>query len=135
MSLVFQNIDPHTPLNARRLWGTPRLWCGGRTHSLGGEGGWGVNILEDARHSSVLYICKYFVGSNHCNATRILSRRQRCGSGMLYYGSQFSGDNLRKRIHFRIRPLILCRVKKRVNSYGRRNVFFKDFLRKYVYNQ
>jgi hypothetical protein len=26
-----------------------------------GRGGWGVNILEDARHSSVLYICKYFV--------------------------------------------------------------------------
>ncbi len=33
----------------------------GRTHSLGGERGGGVNILEDARHSSVLYICKYFV--------------------------------------------------------------------------
>ncbi len=26
------------------------------------ESGWGVNILEDARHSSVLYKCKYFVG-------------------------------------------------------------------------
>ncbi len=26
-----------------------------------GRGGWGVNILEDARHSSVLYKCKYFV--------------------------------------------------------------------------
>jgi hypothetical protein len=37
---------------------------GGRTHSLGGEGGGGrgVNILEDAKHSSVLCICKYFVG-------------------------------------------------------------------------
>jgi hypothetical protein len=23
--------------------------------------GWGVNILEDVRHSSVLYVCKYFV--------------------------------------------------------------------------
>jgi hypothetical protein len=30
----------------------------GRTHSLGGEG---VNILEDARHCSVLYICRFFV--------------------------------------------------------------------------
>jgi hypothetical protein len=28
---------------------------------VGGGGGGGVNILEDARHSSVLYICKYFV--------------------------------------------------------------------------
>ncbi len=29
-----------------------------------GRGGW-VNILEDARHSSVLYICKYFVDLIH----------------------------------------------------------------------
>jgi hypothetical protein len=35
MSGVFQNIDPPTPLTARRVC-TPRLWCGGRTHSLGG---------------------------------------------------------------------------------------------------
>jgi hypothetical protein len=27
------------------------------------ERGVGVNILEDARHSSVLYICKYFVAT------------------------------------------------------------------------
>ncbi len=26
------------------------------------ERAWGVNILEDAGHSSVLYICKYFFG-------------------------------------------------------------------------
>ncbi len=31
-----------------------RLWWGGRTHSLGGEGV-GGNSLEDARHCSVLY--------------------------------------------------------------------------------
>ncbi len=41
---VFQNIDPHAP---RRVC-TPRHW-------------WGVNSLEDARHCSVLYLCKYFV--------------------------------------------------------------------------
>jgi hypothetical protein len=29
------------------------------------ERGWGVNILEDARHSSVLYICKYFVDTGY----------------------------------------------------------------------
>ncbi len=35
MAGVFQNIDPmHYPLTAR-------LWCWGRTHSLGGEGGGG----------------------------------------------------------------------------------------------
>ncbi len=28
------------------------------------ERGWGVNILEDARHCSVLYISKYFVVCN-----------------------------------------------------------------------
>jgi hypothetical protein len=61
MSGVFQNIDP-PPLTARRVCTPPRLLCGGRTHSLGGEGGGGVNILEDARHSYVLYVCKYFVG-------------------------------------------------------------------------
>ncbi len=55
------------PLTARRV-GTPRLWCGGRTHSPGGEGcAWGVNILEDVRHSSVLYVCKYFVLRTYTN--------------------------------------------------------------------
>jgi hypothetical protein len=47
MSGVFQNIDPPPPHH-------PGI------HSLGGEGV-GVDILEDARHSSVLYICKYIL--------------------------------------------------------------------------
>jgi hypothetical protein len=38
----------------------PPLCCGGG-HTRWVEIGWGANILEDARHSSVLYICKYFV--------------------------------------------------------------------------
>ncbi len=38
----------------------PRLWCGGG-HTCWVERGWGMNILEDARHSYVLFICKYFV--------------------------------------------------------------------------
>jgi hypothetical protein len=63
MSSVFQNIDPPPPYPLASVY-TPRLWCGGRTHSLGGKGG-GVNILEDARHCSVLYIRKYFVGDPH----------------------------------------------------------------------
>jgi hypothetical protein len=42
----------------------PRLWCRGEDTLAGWRGGaWGVNILEDARHCSVLYICKYFVHS------------------------------------------------------------------------
>jgi hypothetical protein len=59
MSGVFQNIDPSPPhLTARRVYGA------GGGHSRWVERGWGVNILEDARHSSVLYICKYFVWWN-----------------------------------------------------------------------
>jgi hypothetical protein len=48
MSGVFQNIDPPPPTPS------PPGECVKR-----GVGG--VNILEDARHSSVLYIYKYFV--------------------------------------------------------------------------
>ncbi len=62
MSGVFQNIeniDPPPPHRPASVYGG--VWR--RTHSLGGEGGGGVNILEDARHCSVLYIRKYFVGS------------------------------------------------------------------------
>jgi hypothetical protein len=64
MAGVFLNIDPPHP-SPPGVSVPPRLWCGGRTHSPGGEGGGGVNILEDARHSSVLYVCKYFVGQTH----------------------------------------------------------------------
>ncbi len=49
-------LTPHPPLRpASMLCIPPRLCCGGRTHSPGGEGdGGGVNILEDARHRIVL---------------------------------------------------------------------------------
>ncbi len=40
MSGVFQNIDPPPPHRPTSLY-PPGLWCGGRTHSLGGEGGGG----------------------------------------------------------------------------------------------
>jgi hypothetical protein len=50
ISRVFQNIDPPTPLSARRVF-TPRLsWGGGGGHTRGRTGGWGVNILEDEGH-------------------------------------------------------------------------------------
>jgi hypothetical protein len=58
MSDVFQNIDPpHRPAIAY----PPPLVRGEDTLARG-RGGWGVNILEEAGYSSVLYICKYFVG-------------------------------------------------------------------------
>ncbi len=60
MSGVFQNIDPPPPPSLPGECVTPRLWCGGRTHSLGGEGGGGeVNILEDARHSYTALYSSY----------------------------------------------------------------------------
>jgi hypothetical protein len=59
MSGVFQNIDPSPP-TARRV--CLRLPLVREEDTLAGwRGGWVVNILEDAIHSSVLYICKYFV--------------------------------------------------------------------------
>jgi hypothetical protein len=61
MSGVFQNPKiltppPHRPASVS----FPRPWCGVRPHSLGGEVV-GINCSEDARHCSVLYICKYFM--------------------------------------------------------------------------
>jgi hypothetical protein len=41
----------------------PPAFGAGGGHTRWVERGWGVNILEDARHCSVLYIRKYFVGS------------------------------------------------------------------------
>ncbi len=41
MSGVFQNIDPPPPGE----FVPPRLWCVGRPHSLGEEGGGGGSIL------------------------------------------------------------------------------------------
>jgi hypothetical protein len=61
VSGVFQNIDPPTPpLTARRVCYPPPS-VRGEDALAGLRGGWGVNILEDARHSSILYICEYFV--------------------------------------------------------------------------
>jgi hypothetical protein len=88
MAGVFQNIDPPPPLTARRVCTprcTPRLW---------GEGGWGVNILEDVRHSSVLYLCKYFANIflkdnsdlSCCDlAARLLCSSQERRPGLLSY--------------------------------------------------
>jgi hypothetical protein len=59
MSGVFQNIDPPPSPPGECVLRPPLLR--GEDTLAGWRGGGGVNILEDARHSSVLYICKYFV--------------------------------------------------------------------------
>ncbi len=60
MAGVFQNIDPPPPSPPGEcVYPPPLLW--GEDTLARRRGGWGVNILEDVRHSSVLYVCKYFV--------------------------------------------------------------------------
>ncbi len=57
MSGVFRNIDPSPPGECV----SPAFGAVGRTHSLGGDGVGDQYSSEDARHCSVLYLCKYFV--------------------------------------------------------------------------
>jgi hypothetical protein len=72
MSGVFQNIDPPTPSPPGEC--VPPAFGGGEDTLAGWRGGWGFNILEDARHCSVLYIRKYFVGPVHIHSGRYYSR-------------------------------------------------------------
>jgi hypothetical protein len=58
MSGVLQNIDPPPPHCPASVY--PPAFGAGGGHTRWVERGWGVNILEDARHCSVLYIGKYF---------------------------------------------------------------------------
>jgi hypothetical protein len=61
MAGVFQNIVPSPPGECVY---PPPLERGEDTLA-GWRGGRGVNILEDVRHSCVLYVCKYLVpGTN-----------------------------------------------------------------------
>jgi hypothetical protein len=62
MSVVLRNIVPPPPHRPASVYPHPPPLVRGEDTLAGWRGGWGVNILEDARHSSVLYICKYFVG-------------------------------------------------------------------------
>ncbi len=61
MSGVFQNIDPPPPQRPSSVYPPAFVGGGGGGLTRWVERGWGVNILEDARHCSVLFIRKYFV--------------------------------------------------------------------------
>jgi hypothetical protein len=77
MSGVFQNIDlplPHFPASVY-----PPVFGTGGGHTRWVERGCGVNILEDARHSSVLFICKYFV--DFIYIWRSNKKQQSCNGG------------------------------------------------------
>jgi hypothetical protein len=62
MSGVFQNIDPPPPHSTASVYPPPLVR--GEDTLAGRSGVWGVNILEDDRHSSLLYECKYFVSAD-----------------------------------------------------------------------
>jgi hypothetical protein len=92
MAGVFQNIDPLPPRRPAIVYPPPLVQ--GEDTLAGWRGGWGVNILEDARHSSVLYIRKYFVPYNYdMNLSPFPSdcdtslRRARFSSGSLPLGA------------------------------------------------
>jgi hypothetical protein len=71
MSIVFQNINPPPsppgecePLCEPLVRGE---------HTLAGwRGGWEVNVLEDARHCSVLYIRKYVL----CDLSALVGHKE-----------------------------------------------------------
>ncbi len=60
LCLASSKILTPTPLAARRVYAPPLVR--GEDTLAGWRGGWGVNILEDARHSSELYIRKVLCG-------------------------------------------------------------------------
>jgi hypothetical protein len=59
MAGVSKILTPHPPHRPASVYPPPLVR--GEDTLARGRGGWGVNILEDVRHSSVLYVCKYFV--------------------------------------------------------------------------
>jgi hypothetical protein len=61
MSGVFRNIDPPPPHRPASVYPPPPAFGAGVGHTRWVERGRRVNVLEDARHCCVLYICKYFV--------------------------------------------------------------------------
>ncbi len=62
---------PSSEIFARRMCTPTPLVREEDTLARGGRG-WGVNSSEDARHCSVLYICKYFVSNPYGTYTQLV---------------------------------------------------------------
>jgi hypothetical protein len=73
MSGVFRNIDPPPPYRPAGVYLPAYGVGGGNTRWV--ERGWGVNSSEDARHCSVLFICKCFVIQIFPIESKITARR------------------------------------------------------------
>ncbi len=72
MAGVFQNIDPPPPSPPGEC--VPPAFGAGEGHTRWLErGGCGHNILEDVRHSSVLYVRKYFVNKFFKNQSNVFT--------------------------------------------------------------
>jgi hypothetical protein len=63
-------LTPH-PLTAWRVCTPPPAFGAGGGQTRWVERGWGFNILEDARHCSVLYIRKYFVSDRFSSISNL----------------------------------------------------------------
>ncbi len=61
--LASSEILTPQPITAQRVCTPPPAFGAGGENTCWVERGWGVNSSEDARHCSVLYICKYSVVS------------------------------------------------------------------------
>jgi hypothetical protein len=73
MSCVFQNIDPPPPSPPGECV-PPAVVAGeGHTRRVERGVGWGVNILEDARHSSVLYLYRILLALLPSTIWRLLT--------------------------------------------------------------
>ncbi len=99
MSCVFQNIDPPPPSPLGEcvpLGPAPPLLRGEDTLA-GWRGGWRVNILEDARHSSVLYLYRILFGFHNerifklpfpsIPAQQSMGARNQVGIGLSYWSA------------------------------------------------
>jgi hypothetical protein len=77
---------PHPPHRPASVY--PPLLVRGEDTLAGWRGGWGVNILEVARHSSVLYVCKYFVGTPLANVPELIFCMVEGRGGEEWYSSR-----------------------------------------------